>query len=98
MYGKLIDGKFIKAKHFIQTEKETIINPTDEMYEKHGYKKVVEDEAPTLADNQYAEAYYEETESEIRKRYRIVEVEEDTEFADMREKAVAYDIITGVAE
>lgn len=96
MFGKLENGRFIKAKHFIQTEKETIINPTGNMYEKYGYKKVVEEEVPELAEGQYTEAYYEETDAEIIKRYRIMEAEDDG-FAEIHEKAEAYDIITGVS-
>ena len=60
MYGKLIKGNFIKAKYFITTDKETILNPTDEMYEKHGFKKVIEDEMPELNENQSVEIYYED--------------------------------------
>lgn len=73
MYGKLENGKFIRAKHFIIDEKATIINPTDEMYEKHGCKKLVEDEAPQLEGNQYLKCYYEETETEIIKHYEVIE-------------------------
>lgn len=73
MYGKLENGKFKKAKHFIIDGKATIINPTDEMYEKHGYKKLVEDEAPQLEENQYLKSYYEETETEIIKHYEVIE-------------------------
>ena len=39
MYVKLENGRLIKAKHFIIDGNSTIINPTNEMYEKHGYKK-----------------------------------------------------------
>jgi hypothetical protein len=77
MYGKLKDGKFKKAKHFIIDGNATIINPTDEMYEKHGYKKLVEDEAPQLEENQTLQVYYEETETEIIKIYKVVEVEDE---------------------
>ena len=76
MYGKLENGRFIKAKHFITTEKETIINPTDEMYEKHGYKRLVEDKIPELSENQYLDVFYDETESEIRKHYEAKTIEE----------------------
>lgn len=76
MFGKLENGRFIKAKHFIQTEKETIINPTDEMYEKYGYKKLVEEEMPEIAENQYLDIFYEETEKEIIKHYEVKTQEE----------------------
>lgn len=75
MYGKLVNGRFIKAKHFIQTEKETIINPTDEMYKKYGFKKLVEDDTPEIAENQYINIFYEETEKEIIKHYDVKEAE-----------------------
>lgn len=77
MYGKIENGKFIKAKHFIIDGKATIINPTDEMYEKHGYKKLVEDEAPQLEENQTLQVNYEETETEIIKIYKVLEVEDE---------------------
>lgn len=76
MYGKLKNGKFKKAKHFIIDGKATIINPTDEMYEKHGYKKLVEDEAPQLEENQTLQVNYEETETEIIKHYEVKMQEE----------------------
>ena len=60
MYGKLKDGKFVKAKNSI-----TIINPTDEMYEICGYKKLVELPMPELTENQSLEISYEETDVEI---------------------------------
>ena len=75
MYGKLENGRFKKAKHFIIDGNVTIINPTDEMYEKHGYKKLVEDEIPELMENQSLEINYEETETEIIKTYKVVKVE-----------------------
>lgn len=75
MYGKLLDGKLIKAKHFIITDKETIINPTGDMYEKHGFKKVREDEAPEINEGQILKVRYEETETEIVKHYDVEEAE-----------------------
>lgn len=71
MYGKLINGRLSKAKHFIVTNKETILNPTDEMYKKHGFKIVREDEIPKLTENQIINIRYEETEDEIIKHYDI---------------------------
>ena len=75
MYGKLIDGKLIKAKHFIIDGKATIINPTDEMYEEHGYKKVRETEAPDISEGQILKVRYEESENEIRKCYEVEDAE-----------------------
>ena len=77
MYGKLEDGRFIKAKHFIKTEKETILNPTDEMYERYGFKKVREDELPKIEDGHMLKMWYEETEAEIVKRYDVIAVEQE---------------------
>ena len=77
MYGKLENGRFKKAKHFIVDGKATIINPTDEMYEKHGYKQLREIEIPEIEENQSLQVYYEETEMEIIKKYKVVELEED---------------------
>ena len=71
MYGKLENGRFKKAKHFIVDGEATIINPTDAMYEKHGYKKLVEDEIPELMENQYLSVLYDENEKEIKKHYEV---------------------------
>lgn len=75
MYGKLENGRFKKAKHFIIDDKATIINPTDEMYEEQGYKKVRETEAPEISEGQILKVRYEETENEIRKCYEVEEQE-----------------------
>lgn len=77
MYGKLIDGKLIKAKHFIIDGKSTIINPTGEMYEKYGFKKIVESPIPELKENQTLQVSKEETETEIIKKYKAADMEED---------------------
>ena len=77
MYGKLENGKFKKAKHFIVDGHATIINPTDEMYEKHGYKKLVEEPMPEFAENQMIQVSYEETETEIIKEYKVVEIDNE---------------------
>ena len=77
MYGKLENGKFKKAKHFIVDGHATIINPTDEMYEKHGYKKLVEGPVPETKENQTLQVNYEETETEIIKIYKVVEAEDE---------------------
>ncbi|MBE7039152.1 MAG: hypothetical protein E7398_00305 [Ruminococcaceae bacterium] len=76
MYGKLENGRFIKAKHFIIDGNATIINPTDEMYKKNGFKKLIESEMPELNENQSFEISYEETETGIIKNYKVVEITE----------------------
>ena len=75
MYGKLVGGRLSKAKHFIATNKETILNPTDEIYREYGYKIVVEDEIPKTGENQVLNVWYEETEDKIVKHYDIEEAE-----------------------
>lgn len=79
MYGKLENGRFKKAKHFIIDGNATIINPTDEMYEKHGYKKLVESPIPEIEENQSVVVCYEETENEIIKKYQVVMEHENIE-------------------
>ena len=98
MYGWFENGKFRKAKDFIKTDKETIINPSDEIYKQYGYKKVEEEQFPILLKNQAVEIYYEDADTIILKRYRIIEIEDDDELSEIQEKAKAYDIITGVSE
>ena len=75
MYGKLENGKFKKAKHFIIDGNATIINPTDEMYARCGYKKVVSDEMPIISDGMSLRFYYTETNDTIIKHYEVVRVE-----------------------
>lgn len=77
MFGKLENGKFIKAKHFIIDGNVTIINPTDEMYEKYGYKKLVETEMPSLSENDILKVGYVETTNEITKVYRVVKADNE---------------------
>ena len=72
MYGKLESGRLVLARHFITTDKETILNPTDEMYEKYGFKKVKEDEMPKIDDGHMLKIWYDETETEIVKRYDVM--------------------------
>lgn len=79
MYGKLIDGKLIKAKHFIKTDKETIINPTNETYVECGYKIIEEDKMPELNENQVLKITYEETDCKILKHYNVEEAETEYE-------------------
>ena len=77
MYGKIENGKFIKAKHFIIDGKATIINPTDEMYEKHGYKKLKETQMPSLSEGDILKVSYAETEKEITKLYKVVKADNE---------------------
>jgi hypothetical protein len=71
MYGKLENGKFIKARPYIVTKEVTILNPTGEIYEKYGYKKLVADTIPELKDGQSVTIFYEETAKEILKHYKL---------------------------
>lgn len=77
MYGRLENGKFKKAKHFIVDGKATIINPTDEMYEKYGYKKLRTTEMPEINENQSLVVSYVETDSEIVRLYKVIDLVDD---------------------
>lgn len=53
-------------------------NPTEEHYKFFGYtNEIIEDEMPIVEDNQYVEAYYEQQDNIIYKRYRINTINEE---------------------
>lgn len=78
IYGKIENGVFTahKKPNTITTDEWQIFNPTDEQILEHtGFKPVVEDDIPTCEAGEAPEAYYEEDETTVFKRYRKVTVE-----------------------
>lgn len=73
MYVKLVDGNLEYAKHFLVDGDVMIINPSDEKYLESGFKTLVREEAPEIAENQRLEVFYEETEDEVLQRWEVVE-------------------------
>ena len=72
-FYKVENGKLIKAPK--NGLKVFIGNPTEEHYKFFGYSNdIVEDEIPTVNDNQYVEEYYEQVDGIIHKRYKVMDV------------------------
>lgn len=76
MYAKLIDGSIEYAKHYITHGDKTIINPSGAILLEHGFKELVVEDMPELLEGQAIEPYYEETETAITQKWRIVEIVE----------------------
>ena len=76
MYGKLVDGRFVKAPTKIRFNHSIILAPRPETLVKAGYKLLVIEPYPEeeLPDNFYYEMYYEEDEHNIYRKWRSVEI------------------------
>ncbi len=75
-YGKLVDGRFVKAPTKIRFNHRIILAPRPETLVKAGYKLLVVEPYPDeeLPDNFYYEMYYEEDEHNIYRKWRSVEI------------------------
>ena len=76
IYGKLVDGRFVKAPTKIKHNHRWILAPRPETLVKLGYKLLVIEPYPEeeLPDNFYYEMYYEEDEHNIYRKWRMVEI------------------------
>ena len=76
MFYKVENGQLIEApKNGIKI---FIANPTPEQYALVGYTdKIVEDEMPKEVEGKSIEAYYEQADGVIHKRYRYVDIPKD---------------------
>lgn len=75
-FYKVENGKLIKAPK--NGLKVFIGNPTEEHYRFFGYSnEIVEDELPTVNENQYVEEYYEQLDGIIYKHYRVMSIDEE---------------------
>lgn len=80
IYGKLIDGTFVKAPTKVKWHGKTVINPRPEKLIELGYKPLVEINQPdwsVLEDNQYWTTQYSEDEKTIYKEWIIKTFEEE---------------------
>ena len=69
-------------KNYVVVDSKQISHPSPETLLKAGIKPLIEEEEPTYnPDTQATEYYFEDGETEIYKKWRIVEVSED-ELAD----------------
>lgn len=76
VYGKLIDGVFVKAPKKIRYHGKLVINPRPEKLIELGYKLLVADPYPSadLPDNFYWITYYEEDEHNIYRKFEYIEI------------------------
>lgn len=75
MLGKIINGEF--KKYDGRPVSVYIANPTDEQLKLVGYKPLVEEEQPEYNEQtQILVEHYEETDENIIKSYKVVEIEE----------------------
>ena len=67
----IIENGRLKEVDFVST---TITNPSDDVLDVLGIGKIlVEEQKPQVKENQILEAYYEQTDTQIVKKYRISE-------------------------
>ena len=67
----IIKNNQLEKVDFVST---TITNPSDEVLDALGIGKIlVEEKKPKKQENQILETYYEQTETQIIKKYRITE-------------------------
>jgi hypothetical protein len=95
-YAKLTGGVLDYAKHWLETEKGIVINPKAEAYLAAGYKPVIEE----AGVGERAVVYYEETETEIRRKWRVELFEpaaEETE-TTLEDLSEVINAILGVSE
>lgn len=79
MYGKLVNGSFIKAPKRIKYNHKWVINPTSEKLIALGYKLLVSKEYPIdeTPEGFYWIPVYTEDESNIYREWEMVEIKED---------------------
>lgn len=67
-YGKLIDGRIVRVRSYIDYNGQRIVNPSEEQVKDAGYKKIVT-ESPEEREGFYAVPQYVETAKQIRVTY-----------------------------
>lgn len=68
MYGKIVDGKFVKAESIIYVEDKQILNPTEETLYENGYKIVEETDCPNIEGLDFDKVYT-DTEDSIKQEW-----------------------------
>ena len=76
IYGKLVDGRFVKAPTRIKYNHKWVINPRPEKLIALGYKLLVADPYPSeeLPENFYYTMVYSEDENNIYRKWESVEI------------------------
>lgn len=73
MYAKLIDNTLVFARHYIEINNKTILNPQEKDYIDAGYKIVEYEQMPTISENQEIVTTYIEDDEKIKVVYSIKE-------------------------
>lgn len=76
-YGKLKDGHIQYAPRVLRRDGWQVINPTAEQLAAEGFKEIIRQPYPDVADNEMAEMRYVEAENSITITYDVVEIEDD---------------------
>ena len=92
MYGYLENEELRRAPNPMVIGENRVWNPTDEMYETAGYKKVVFTDPPETEPGYHAEFGWEEQEDRIVQVWTVVKDPDDIDEAE------AFGIIFGGAE
>lgn len=82
MYGYLENEELRRAPNPMVIGENRVWNPTGEMYETAGYKKVVFTDPPETEPGYHAEDWWKETAKQIRQQWNIVEDPDDVDPAD----------------
>ena len=86
MLGKIINGVLITPSAN-ELKKVVVTNPTEEQLKFiMGYKNLVVDKKPEIAEGQYLVSAYEETETEILQHWNVLAEEEYTEYRRFEEE------------
>lgn len=81
IYGKLIDGRFVKAPKRIKWHGWWVVNPKPEKLIELGYKLLVVEPYPEeeLPENFYWQMVYDEDENNIYRKWEKVEIIDSSE-------------------
>ena len=71
-YAKLADGKAVYAPNALETEEGVVVNPTDETYLAHGWKRVVDEPPAPEEGKAVVESGWEEGETTLTRTYKQV--------------------------
>ena len=97
MYAKIINNVLFPAPKRINYDGNTIINPSEKFLLRLGYLPVICTDMPTdTPDGQHYESHWEQTETEIRQAWELVDNPEEQLPELSADEAL--NIIMGVAE
>lgn len=82
MYGYLENEELHRAPNPMVIGENRVWNPTGEMYEAAGYKKVIFTDPPETEEGYHAESGWEQTEEAIVQTWELVEDPDDVDPAE----------------